>query len=268
MRKKASLMLGLVSCLLLTGCFDVEQSLVLQKDLSGKAGFSMKVDMESMVLTMLQMQRSMTGQEGAPTAAEIEKAKAEFLASKKTEVKMDPAKQKAELEKSLPKGVKLLDSSFTDEGLKMAANFLFGFDNVSKLKQIRFPKEKKEGEAEAAQAGPGSENPFDEPFADLQIVEQGSTLLVTSKATNPMQEQKEQMKESGMSLDPEMEKQIEQAFKGLRIAWKIEAPFEVIEHNATRKQGNTLYWEYTLDTMKKMTAEQAAQGIRVKYKKG
>lgn len=265
MRKKASLMLGLVSCVLLTGCFDVEQSLVLQKDLSGKAGFSMKVDMESMVLTMLQMQRSMMGQEGAPTAAEIERAKKEFLASKQTTSKAEIEKRKADLEKSLPQGVRLLDSSVKDEGLKMAANFVFGFDHASKLKQIRFPKEKPEGEA---QAGPGGENPFEEPFVDLQVVEQGDTILVTSKRANPMQEQKEQMESSGMDLDPEMEKQIEQAFKGLRIAWKIEAPFEVIESNATRKEGNTLYWEYTFDSMKKMTPEQAKEEIRVRYKKG
>ena len=74
--------LGLAFCLpALTGCFDVEQAMTLQKDLSGKAAFSMTVNMEPMVLFMARMQREMAGQTGEPTAAEIDKAKKDFLAS-------------------------------------------------------------------------------------------------------------------------------------------------------------------------------------------
>ncbi len=72
----------------------------------------------------------------------------------------------------------------------------------------------------------------------------------------------------GGELTPDMKKQMEEAFKGLRIAWKIQAPFEVIEHNATRKEGNTLIWEYTLDTFEKMKPGETPPPIRVKYKKG
>lgn len=266
MNLKARLGLGLAGCLLLAGCFDVEQSLVLQKDLSGKAGFSMKVDLEPMVYMMLMMQRSMEGKEGEPTAAEIEAAKKDFLANaKKTENKPDPEKQKEELAKSLPAGVKLLDSSFKDEGLKMLGAFTLGFDDVHKLKQVRLSEPKP---AEQAQQGPpGTENPFDTPFGDLEITEQGNTILLTTKARNPLEEQKKEMGGEGQ-VAPEMEKQLEQAFKGLRIAWKIEAPFQVLEHNAHRKDGNTLVWEYTLDSLKTMDPKKAAEGIRVKYKKG
>jgi len=265
MNRKASLGLGLAGCLLLTGCFDVEQSLVLQKDLSGKAGFSMKVDLEPMVYMMLMMQRSMEGKEGEPTAAELEKAKQDFLANaKKTETKPDPEKQKAELAKSLPPGVKLLDSSFQDQGLKMLAAFTLGFDDVHKLKQVKLSEPKPA--AEAQPGPPTPENPFDTPFGDLEITEQGNTILLTTKPKNPLEEQKQEMGGEGQ-VSPEMEKQLEQAFKGLRIAWKIEAPFQVLESNAHRKEGNTLIWEYTLDSLKKMDPKQAAEGIRVKYKK-
>jgi len=265
MKRMASLLLGLAGCLLLAGCFDVEQSLVLQKDLSGKAGFSMKVDMEPMVYMMLMMQRSMEGKEGEPTAAELEQAKKDFLAkSKKTESKPDPEQQKKDLAKSLPPGVKLLDSSFQDQGLKLLAAFTLGFDDVHKLKQVRLSEQKP---ADQQQGPPGAENPFDTPFGDLEITEQGNTILLTTKAKNPLEEQKEQMGGEGQ-VAPEMEKQLEQAFKGLRIAWKIEAPFQVLEHNAHRKEGNALVWEYTLDSMKKMDPKKAAEGIRVKYKKG
>jgi len=96
MRRNAGLLASLAASLLLTGCFDVEQSLVLKKDLSGTAGFRMMVNMEPMVLMMVRMQHQMGGKEGEPTAAEIEQAKKEFLASKKTEKGPSPAEQKAE----------------------------------------------------------------------------------------------------------------------------------------------------------------------------
>jgi hypothetical protein len=100
MRKRLAALVLMVCLPVLTGCFDVEQALTLQKDLSGEAGFSMTVDMEPMMMFMVRMQREMAGQEGEPTAAEIAKAREEFLASRKTEKGQDPMAQKAEVEKS------------------------------------------------------------------------------------------------------------------------------------------------------------------------
>ena len=253
------LALGLTVCLLgVMGCFDVEQAMTLQKDLSGKAAFSMTVNMEPMVLFMVRMQREMAGQKGEPTAAEIEKAKKEFLASRKEETK-DPEKEKADLVKSLPPGIKLLDSSMKEDGLKIVANFVFSFDHISKLSKIHFPKEG------ADQEQPGAKNPFDEPFAGLKVTDEGKTLLLTTEAINPAAEQKTQA--AGMDLSPEMKKQMEDAFKGLRVAFKIDAPFEVLESNATRKEGRTLIWEYDLKSLEKMTPEQSLEGVRGRFKK-
>jgi hypothetical protein len=261
MKKIAGAWLGMAACLVvLSGCFDVEQTMTLERDLSGKAGFSMHVDMEPMVLFMVRMQREMAGQTGEPTKAEIDKARTEFLASGKTQASGPPSK--AEIEKQLPPGVKLLDSSFQEEGTKVGARFLFGFDNVSKLSQIKIASKK---EGEDGQAGPPSQNPSESPFDSLQVKDEGGTILVTSKALNPVADQKEQA--SGMDLSPEMKKQVEDAFKGVRVAFKIDAPFEVLEHNATRKEGRTLIWEYDMKSLEKMTPEQAAQGVRVRYKK-
>ena len=254
---KRMMSLGLALCLpALTGCFDVEQAMTLQKDLSGKAAFSMTVNMEPMVLFMARMQREMAGQKGEPTAAEIEKAKKDFLASK-TSTKEDPEQQKADVEKNLPPGVKLLESSVKDEGLKMSVHLVFGFDHISKLAQIQLSKKDAEQ--------PGPKNPFDQPFSGLQVKDEGKTLLLTTEAVNPAAEQKGQA--AGMDLSPEMKKQMEDAFKGLRVAYKIDAPFDVVESNATRKEGRTLVWEYDLKTMEKMTPEQLAQGVRVRFKK-
>jgi len=257
--RKRLVALGLAVCLpILGGCFDVEQAMKLQKDLSGTAAFSMTVNMEPMVLFMVRMQREMAGKKGEPTAAEIAQARKEFLASK-TSTKEDPAQQKAEMEKSLPPGVKLLESSVKDEGLKVVAHFVFGFDHISKLSQIQFPKK------EGADQQPGQKNPFDQPFSGLQVKDEGGTLLLTMETTNPVAEQKEQA--AGMNLSPEMKQQMEDAFKGLRVAFKIDAPFQVVEQNATRKEGQTLVWEYDLKSLEKMTPEQLAQGVRVRFKK-
>lgn len=271
MSRRASRGLGFAGCLLLTlpltGCFDVEQTLVLEKNMSGQAGFTMKVDMEPMVLMMLNMQRSMEGKEGAPTAAELEKAKADFLASStRTGEKVDPEKRKEELAKQLPPGVKLLDSRFEEKDLGMLASFNLGFDDVDKLKQVRLSSKEPAQEPGAEAGGPPTpDNPFDTPFGDLVVEETGDTILLTTKARNPLEEQKQEM--GGADISPEMEQQLEDAFKGLRIAWKIKAPFQILEHNATRRDGDTLVWEYTLDSMKTMDPKKAAEGIRVKYKK-
>jgi hypothetical protein len=257
--RKCVLGVVLAVCLpLVSACFDVEQALKLKKDMSGEVGFSMTVDMEPMVLFMLKMQREMSDQKGEPTPAEIEKAKKEFLASGKTKMTTSPEK-KAAMEKGLPPGVRLLSSSVKEDGLKINARFAFSFDHVSKLSQINLEGKK------SAPAGPGPQNPFETPFPGLTVKDEGSTLLLTMEATNPAAEQKE--KTAQMNMSPADLKMIEEAFKNLRIAVRLEAPFEVVEHNATRKDAQALLWEYDLKTMNKMTPQQLEQGIRVRFKK-
>ena len=50
--------------------------------------------------------------------------------------------------------------------------------------------------------------------------------------------------------------------EGLRIAFRIEAPFAVVEHNATRVDGRALYWEYDVSSL-----DSGPQGIFVRYRK-
>ncbi|HYG63112.1 MAG TPA: hypothetical protein VEL74_11065 [Thermoanaerobaculia bacterium] len=255
------IVLACVAALSLTGCFDVENKLSLNKDLSGKAGFAMKVNMEPMVLMMARMQRQMAGQEGDPTPAELAELKKSF---KSTGTSPDKAKMNAEMDKfrkSLPPGVKLVENTFAEKELGFDLGLGFEFDNVSKLALIKLP-----GKTDAqGQAAPGPENPFDSPFGGLEVKDEGATILLTSKTVNPAAEAEQQSPMGEM--DPEMKKQVAEMFKGLRLAYRIEAPFEVVEHNATRKQGNTLIWEYNIENLEKMKPEDLAQGVRVRYKK-
>jgi len=251
-----------VPTLLAAGCISIEQTLTLERNLSGKAGFAMNVNMEPMVGLMLGMERAMSGKTGEPTAAELEAARKEFLASAKTTSTGDFEQGKKELVSQLPKGVTLLDASFKDSGLQVAANFLFGFDQVSKLNQIKFPKKQ-----DAASTGPGvpSGNPIESPFEGLQVVDEGATILVSSPAENPIADQQAGM--GHMPMDPAMAKQLEALVKDLRVVVKITAPFTVVENNAHRREGTTLVWDYNGQMLQKLTPDQLKQGIKVRYRK-
>lgn len=263
MKKIAAAALGLCA-LVLAGCFDVEQTLTLEKNMSGKAGYAMKFDMKPMVAFMAGMKRQMEGKEGPPTAAEMAEVEKEMLASRKSQTTI-PTKE--EIAKKLPKGITLLDSKIQEDGLKFGMNMLFGFDHVSKLQEIDLKEAKPEQAQEGAPPGPGGQGPdlVDSPFGGLQFKDEGDTFLVTSPTSNPLAEQTEQADQ--MQLSPEEKKQVEDMLGQLRVAFKITAPFQVVEHNAHRKEGNTLVWEYDLDSFEKMKPEELAQGVKVRYKK-
>src|ERR1043165_2309124 len=102
---------GILAALLVvfaTGCFEVEQSIELKKDLSGTANFKLGVDMEPMIVIMAKVQKEMGGDKSPLTKAEIEAARADFKknAKKSSSKTEDPRK---EAEGGLPPGVKLLD---------------------------------------------------------------------------------------------------------------------------------------------------------------
>jgi hypothetical protein len=107
-------------------------------------------------------------------------------------------------------------------------------------------------------------DPFERPFGGLKVVDEGGTLLLISEATNPAGKPEAT---GGPDPGPEMKKLVEEALKGFRIAFKLDTPLEVIEDNATRRQDRTLYWEYNLDAIQKMSPKQAAEGIRVRLRK-
>jgi hypothetical protein len=107
---------------------------------------------------------------------------------------------------------------------------------------------------------------MESPFGGLKIVDEGATLLITSPALDPAGGQKAQMSKMPQ-MDAAMKGQMEAMFKNLRVAFKITAPFTVVEHNSHRREGDTLIWEYSLAALEKLTAEQKAQGIRVRYRK-
>jgi hypothetical protein len=255
-RVVSAAVLGL-STVLLSGCLQVEQTLTLERDLSGKAGFALNLDMESLVPIMATMKKSMEGKGTLPTEAELAEARKEILGSQKSNLR-DIEKEKQEFARQLPPGVTLLDAKMKEDGLKFAANVLVGFDKASKLSQIRFTK------TDAQPDAPGN-NPVDSPFAGLTVVDDGKTVLVTTPVTNPLADQEQ--KAAQAQLDAALTGLIQQMFQGLRIVVKITSPLEVVEHNAHRREGATLVWDYDFTNIQKMNADQLKSGVRVTFRK-
>ncbi len=251
-------------CVLLTGCFEVEQNINLKSDLSGTADFHMGIDMEPMIVIMAQVGKEMSGQKGPLTAAELAKAKADFKKSEKTK-KSDPAPDRKDIEKDLPPGVKLLDFKATEKEFGVATDMKFGFQNLKNLVDVKLPQKKEGG------GDPTSKNIIDSPFEGLDVIEKGGLITVQTKPMNPAAKVNEEAKESGgPKMDPEVEKMMKDAFSKMRIVYRLTAPFTIVSHNATRKEGNTLIWEYDMkrfEAMEKSGKKMDDVGVKVVYKR-
>jgi hypothetical protein len=263
-RMRAIVIAALVA-LFSTGCFEIEQSIELKRDLSGTANFKLGIDMEPMVMIMAKVQKEMGGDKSPLTKAELDAAKADFKKNEKrsSSVTKDPRK---EAEGGLPPGVKLLDVSVVEKEFGATTNMKFGFDKLSSLVGVKLGT-KKEGDEPA---DPTKKTILDTPFKGLEISETASTISIHTTPQNPADKVKSEATEQGPKLDAETEKMMNDAFKNMRVAWKITAPFEVISSNATRKEGNTLVWEYDFEKLQKLGNSQKAlddMGPRVTYKK-
>jgi hypothetical protein len=249
-----------------TGCFEVEQSIELKRDLSGTANFKLGIDMEPMITIMAKVQKEMGGDKSPLTKAEIAAAKADFKKNQTKSTTTTTEDPRKEAEGGLPPGVKLLDASVDEKEFGATTNLKFSFDKLSSLVGVKLGA-KKEGEAPA---DPTKKSILDTPFQGLELSETASTITVRTRPQNPAEKVKAEASEQGPKLDPETEKMMNDAFKNLRVAWKITAPFEVVSSNATRKEGNTLIWEYDFEKLQKLAASKKALddlAVRVTYKK-
>ena len=256
--------LAAILCILMSvaaaGCMSLEQTITLQKDLSGTAVFTMDIDMDPMVAMVARMTHKLTGKEGEPTAADIEAARTQLLTAKKSKP-FEFEKEKAEIFEKLPAGVKLTDATFKDDGLKMGLRFALAFDNAAKLGTVKL-----EPPSGGTPAPEGVGNPMETPFLGLQVVDEGGTVLVTSPAQNPLAGERLKTEELA-ELGPEVMSEVEALLKKFSVRFKLAAPFDVIEHNAHRKEGTTLIWEYDMAAIEKMAKGDASPSIRVRYRK-
>ena len=266
MNRTRGILIAALFALFGTGCFEVEQSIELKRDLSGTANFKLGVDMEPMVMIMAKVQKEMSGDKSPLTKAEIAAAKADFKKNEKKSTTSEPEDPRKQAEGGLPPGVKLLDVKVDEKEFGVVTNMKFAFDKISSLVGVKLGT-KKEG---AAPADPTKKSVLDTPFQGLEISETAKTISIHTKPQNPADKVKAEASEQGPKMDAETEKMMNDAFKNMRVAWKITAPFEVISSNATRREGNTLIWEYDFQKLQKLAATPKALddlGVMVTYKK-
>lgn len=266
-----------------TGCLDVEYGLGLERDLSGTATIDLDIDLERMAYVSAKIQRMFSGTEGEPTEQEIEAARRELVSGLEEQEEFSEEGLREEIEPDLPEGVELLDVELEEEDLGRHIRVTLAFDHVNRLKEMDVgpeprpgPEPGAEGEPEAEvelEAGPEPEpgtggeagtegDAGTAPFGDLEVIDEGETILITNAPVNPVAEVQGQA-HGGM---PNMEGLLVDAFEGLRVAFSLRAPFEIVEHNATRVEGETLWWEFDLATLTREGGE-APRHIMVRYRK-
>ena len=265
MTRSRGILVAALFSLFATSCFEIEQSIVLEKDMSGTANFKLGIDMEPMITIMAKIQKEMGGDKSPLTPAEIAAAKADFKKNEKKSTTKTPDPRK-EVEGGLPPGVKLLDASVQDKEFGMTTNMKFAFDKLSSLVGVKLGS-KKEGEAAE---DPTKKSVIDSPFQGLEVSETANTITIRTKPQNPAEKVKSEASQQGPKLDPETEKMMNDAFKNMRVAWKITAPFDVVSSNATRREGKTLIWEYDFQKLQKLAESKKALddlGVKVTYKR-
>lgn len=269
MRRARSLLVAAVFAAFATGCFDIEETIDLKKDMSGTANLRLGVDMEPMVTIMAMVQKQMEGKKGPLTKEELAAAKAEFKKNAKSSTSKDaPEDPKKGMEKSLPPGIKLLDASVTEKEFGVVTNMKFAFDKLAHLVDVKMPS--KSGGDKGGPPDPTKSNVLDSPFQGLDVVETATTITIRTKPQNPADKVKSETKDAGPPMDPETEKMMEDAFKNMRFAWKITAPFQVVSSNAHRREGNTLIWEYDFKKLQALGDNPKGAddlGVMVVYKK-
>jgi hypothetical protein len=253
--KKLLVALVVLSLVFLTGCFEIEQSIHLKKDLSGTADFHIGIDMEPMVVVMAQFGREMEGKKGPLTDAEIAMAKADFKKQSAMNKKEgSEAASRADIAKSMPKGVKLLGFTVTEKDFGVASDFKFGFENIRNLIDLKLPSKSED---------PTKKSIIDTPFEGLELIENGDTITLQTKPMNPTDQVKEQAADAP-KLDAATEKMVKQAFDKMRVAYRITAPFPIVSHNATRREGDTLIWEYDMKRFEQMAKSKKPDDLQVK----
>jgi len=224
-------------CWFAAGCMQFDYGITLEEDLSGTADVDLAIDLDRVAYMSAYIQNAFSGEGGEPTAEQIEEAREEILAEVDEDEDFSVESMRAEIEPDLPDGVELVDANVNRKELLTTVKMRFAFDHVDKLKEIRLDDDD-EGEDSGA--------PVDaQPFENLEIIEDGDRIIIRSEPINPMQEI------DGMGEMPFVsDEMIEKLLQGFGVTFSITSPFTVEEHNATRKDGKTLVWEFNLETLK------------------
>lgn len=244
------------------GCFEIEQTIELNRDLSGTASFKVGIDAMPMIVVMAAMEKEVSGDMSTLTASEIEKAKVKFREGGLSNMAFSDDPRVA-AEKNLPPGVRLLDAAVNERDLGVTTTLKFAFEKAASLVGIKvFPAD---GDGDSPRRGI-----FESPFQGLEVSETETTVRISAAPQNPAEAVLAAARSQTPQIDPETEKRMNEVFRSLRLEWRITAPFEVVSTNATRREGATLVWEYDIEKLRKLASAgtgNADLGVNVTYRK-
>lgn len=250
---------------LTVGCLDVDTGVMFNKDLTGKATFKMAVDIGPFMKTMID---AMSGRAGEPPPPELIPMMKAEIAKQFSGGMVDVA----QLKTKLPAGVTLADSSQKVEELTILMSFTFAFTDATKLPLIEVPMTQKNS---PMPAGAGPQDPI-KPF-DFVITDDGSTISITTKSAEKADaaaKDPEKAKAEAQAAAKEAKAQLDQLGMGdllkgmtIRAAMRFDIPQTVLEQNATRKEGQSYFWEVKLDSLDSIDKMPDPPKVKLKIKK-
>ncbi len=140
---------------------------------------------------------------------------------------------RAEIESDLPDGMTLVYADEVRDELKRSVRLGFSFDHVDRLRDFEMRDDDRDHVPGVAHS---------QPFEGLEVIERGNEVIVRNEPMDPI---------DAMSDSPMVsERMIDNMMKDLSVTFRLETPFEVVEHNATRRDGRTLIWVFDYERLK------------------
>lgn len=268
--------LALVACLAAAvwsaGCLDMERSLLINRDLTGRAALKMAVDFDALVPLVIKMQHQTEGKTDPPTDAEIAAAKAQMAGMAALMPSAGPFDAK-KIAAGLPEGMTVVESTQKMEANKLVINLVIGVQDVTKVPLIAMPS------IDQAPAGVDTSMKL---FQDIEIKDEGATILIASKAPaaaggTPTAFQPPISASdligtlaSATGMKPEdLTPLVNDMMKGMKVATRIESPLTVVDTNATTRDGASLMWRLSFEggLDKLLAADPKSMLVSVRLKK-
>lgn len=254
----------LAPVLLAVGCVNVEYGIRLDEDLSGTMELAVGLNVDQMAYGMAMMQRSFAGEQGTPTDEEVAEARERILADLERERDdFDVESIRREASEDLPEGIELVDATQSADGMETRVRFRF--DHVRRLEEMAISPDRDEAAGPEGAADADSAHEV-RPFSGLVLRDEGDTWLLRNDPVDPVAQARAhgaQPAGTGEQVTEMMEAMGGAGSKPF-VRFYLELPSEPVEHNATRVEGRTLYWEYGLDSF---AADSAPPGIRARFRK-
>jgi hypothetical protein len=222
------------AALVSAGCVQIDYGISLDEDLSGTSELELTIDIDRVAYATAAAQAAFTDDGGPPTEEQIEEARDGLLAQiESARDDFDEQELRKEIENDLPEGMSVLYARQERTGLKQRVEVGFSFDHVDRLREMQVADDEDGGEL-----GFGNSAPFE----GLEIAQEGDEIIVRNEPIDPI----EDVASGGMLSDAI----VETLLGDLRVTFRLESPFQVLEHNATRVEDRTLIWVFDYERLR------------------